>query len=136
MSIHATVNGPLVTLECADVLAEDDLRALFQAFDKASSAGRFVVITDTTRLKSAPRAVISAFTDRLKKNPGLSSNWLGDAVVVSSAAVRFVLSTLLVVAPLPTEVKAFDDRKEANRWCAGLLRKASLSVPAVLLNSA
>jgi hypothetical protein len=136
MTIHATVHGPLVTLECSDVLAEQDLAPLFRAFEAAAHGGLFVAITDTTQMKFAPRAVLTAFTERLKKAPAISANWLGDAVVVSSAAVRFVLSTLLIVAPMPTEVKAFDERKEANRWLVWLLRRSGLMVPSELLRSA
>jgi hypothetical protein len=129
MTLHASAKGPLVTLECVDVLTEDDLTPLFKAFDAARRAGPFAVITDTRRMTSAPPAVLSAFSARLKQMPPLRNIWLGDAVVVNSAAVRFILSTLLMVAPMPTEVKAFDDLPEARRWCATILRRAGVSVP-------
>lgn len=136
MTIKATISGPLVSLEALGVLAEADLDALFQAFEKARSAGPFVVITDTTRMKSAPAAVLSTFGSKLKKMSSLANIWLGDAVVVNSPTVRFALSTLLIVAPMPTETKVFDQMAEARRWCAWILRRAGLAVPPPLLASA
>jgi hypothetical protein len=136
MTIHATVTGSLVTLDCSGVLAESDLDPLFQAFETARAGGPFVVITDTIQMKSAPREVLSAFSDRLKRMRPLTDVWLGDAVVVNSATVRFILSTLLVVAPMPTEVKAFDHRSDAKRWCTWILRRSGVRVPAELLHSA
>jgi hypothetical protein len=127
--IKVTVNGPYIGVDAIDVLSMDDLDPLFKAFENAARAGRFVVLTDTTRMKTAPRAVMSGFVDGLKRVPNLSGNWLGDAVVISSPAVRFVLSTLLMVAPMPTEVKAFEFRSPAQQWCAGILQKAGLVTP-------
>ena len=136
MSIKAKITGPLVTLECHGVLVEGDLDALFAAFAEARKGGPFVVITDTTRMKSAPHKILGAFSDRLKKLPPLKNVWLGDAVVISSTAVRFVVSTLLMVAPMPTEVKVFDYRTEAKQWCASVLRHAGMTLPPELLRSA
>ncbi len=136
MTIKAAVTGSLVTIDCLDVLALEDLPVLFRAFEAARARGPFVVVTDTTHMKSAPRHVLTAFADDLKRIPSLSKIWLGDAVVIRSTAVRFIVSTLLVVAPMPTEVQVFDRNTEARAWCAGLLRKAGLVVPAELQRSA
>jgi hypothetical protein len=130
MTIKAITTGPVLTLECLDVLTVEDLDPLFVAFERARKAGPFVVMTDTTHMKSAPREVISAFSNRLKQLPSLNDVWLGDAVVIHSAAVRFIVSTLLVVAPMPTEVKVFETVVEAKRWCSWLLRRNGLAVPA------
>jgi hypothetical protein len=129
MTIKTTITGPLLVIDALDVLSLNDLPQLFDAFDTAGRAGPFVVLTDTTQMKSAPRAVLSAFADGLKKKTSISKLWLGDAVVVSSPAVRFMLSTLLIVAPMPTEVKVFDQRQAAQRWCAEILRNAGISLP-------
>jgi hypothetical protein len=135
MTIKATANGPFLAVEAIDVLSVDDLPGLFTAFEKAAAAGPFVVLTDTTLMKSSPRHVISAFSDGIKKMPALSKNWLGNAVVVNSPAVRFVLSTLLIVAPMPTDVKVFDDRMEARRWCGSILGREGLTIPPQLLKA-
>ena len=136
MTIHTHASGPYLRVEAIDVLTQEDLPALFKAFEAAHRAGPFVVLTDTMQMKSAPRAVIAAFADGLKKIAPGSKNWVGDAVVVKSAAVRFVLSTLLVVAPMPTEVKAFDNPQEARRWCAWLLHRERITLPPELLRTA
>jgi len=130
MTIKATTAGPVVTLECLDVLKEEDLDTLFEAFERARKAGPFVVITDTTHMKSAPREIIMAFASRLKRMPPLNNVWLGDAVVISSSAVRFIISTLLVVAPMPTEVKVFQTVAEAKIWVGWLLRRSGVAAPA------
>jgi hypothetical protein len=125
-----------VSLDCIDTLAVEDLGELFRAFEAAAKVGPFVVLTDTLHMKAAPRAVISAFSEGMKKRPLPPNTWLGDAVVVRSPAVRFILSTLLVVAPMPTEVKAFDKRTDAMHWCEWILRRAGLAVPPALMRSA
>jgi hypothetical protein len=135
MTIKVTANGPFLTVDALDVLAEDDLPALFKAFETASRSGPFVVLTDTTSMKSSPRQVISAFADGLKRMPSLQKIWLGNAVVVNSAAVRFVLSTLLIVAPMPTEVKVFDQRMAARRWCGSILGREGITIPPQLLKA-
>ena len=129
MTIKARITGPLITLDCQGVLAEEDLEPLFSAFAEARQKGPFVVITDTTHMKSAPTAVLRAFSDRLNKRPSLSRIWLGDAVVISSPAVRFIVSTLIMVASMPTEVKVFESLVQARRWSADILRRANLEVP-------
>jgi len=136
MTIKSTIHGPFLLVEAFDVLEMNDLPPLFSAFEAAHRAGPFVVLTDTMRLKSAPRAVIAGFADGLKRLPPLSKTWLGDAVVVSSPAVRFVLSTLFILAPMPTQVKAFDHFPDAKRWCIEVLGTRGLCIPAELRKSA
>ncbi len=135
MTIKVTTNGPFLVVDALDALAIEDLPTLFEAFEKAAAAGPFVVLTDTTLMKSSPRQVITAFADGLKKMPSLSKSWLGNAVVVNSPAVRFVLSTLLIVAPMPTEVKVFDDRMAARRWCGSILGREGITIPPQLLKA-
>ena len=135
MTIKLHTNGPFLTVEALAVLSVEDLPALFEAFEVASRAGPFVVLTDTTGMKSAPRQVISAFADGLKSIPSLSTSWKGNAVLVSSPAVRFVLSTLLIVASMPTEVKAFDDRMDARRWLGSILGREGITLPPQLLKA-
>ncbi|APR75643.1 Hypothetical protein A7982_00989 [Minicystis rosea] len=134
MTIATRLNGPLLLVEAIGVLTHDDLPSLIKAFEAAHRAGPFVVITDTLQMTSAPTDVISAFASGIKQVAPGSKNWLGDAVVVKSVAVRFVLSTLLMIAPMPAEVKVFDSMADARRWCGVLLRKHGL--PSPLLRSA
>ncbi len=129
MTIKAKIAGPLVTLECHGILVDRDLDTLFDAFADARKRGPFVVITDTTQMKSAPTSVLRSFSDRLKLLPPLAGIWLGDGVIISSPAVRFVVSTLLMLAPLPTEVKIFESHVQARRWSSDILRRANLEVP-------
>lgn len=132
MSIQIAVSGPLLDVLVTDVLAEGDLPPLLKAIEDARQRGPFVVLTDTLSMKSAPRPVITQFANALKSLPSMKGVWLGDAVVTSSAVTRFVLSTLIMVAPLPTEVQVFDRRDAAERWCGFLLVRAGLSVPSQL----
>jgi hypothetical protein len=130
--IYAQKTGALVTLDCTDVLTLNDLALLFDAFEKARDAGPFVVLTDTTRLKSASREVVDSLANRLKRMPSLDGVWLGDAVVIQSSSIRFLLPTLVMAAPPSTEVKAFDSRREAVRWCGEILCRSGVRVPAGL----
>lgn len=136
MTIKATVTGPFIELDVIDDLTMDDLQPLFDAFSGTSRGGPFVVLTDTTRMRAAPRPVINAFGEGLRRMPSIKETWLGDAVVCRSPSVRFVISTLLIVAPMPTQVMAFDDRFDAVRWCAALLRRRRVAVPPQMLYTA
>jgi hypothetical protein len=129
MAIHITISGPFVSADVRDTLSVEDLPPLFQAFETAARNGPFVLLTDTTHVKSAPRAVIMAFSERFKALPSMKDLWLGDAVVLTSPSIRFVFSLLLMVTPLPTEVKSFDRRADAERWCARVLRDAGILLP-------
>jgi hypothetical protein len=132
MPIKATISGPLVVLEITGAVQEDEIEVIFDAFERAQRAGPFVALTDTNGMKSAGRPVLTRFAARIKQMPGLSKTWLGDAVVVTSTPVRFILTTLLAITPVPTEVKVFAQRIEARHWCAMVLRRNGLLVPDLL----
>ena len=132
MSIKIAASGPFLDVLVTDVLAEADLPALFSAMETARRKGPFVVLTDTLAMKSAPRPVIMAFIGGLKQLPSMKDTWLGDAVVVRSPLTRFVVSTLIMAAPLPTDVQVFEKRDRAELWCALILMKAGVSIPAPL----
>ena len=135
MTILAQQTGALVTLDCADELTLNDLVMLSDAFETARDAGPFVVLTDTTRLRSASREVVDSFSNRLKRMPSLDGIWLGDAMVIQSSSIHFLLSMLVMAAPPSTEVKAFDNRREAVRWCGEVLCRSGVLVPAGLSTS-
>jgi hypothetical protein len=136
MTIKVRVHGSFLDVHVTEDLTMDDLPVLLDAMDHARQAGPFVLLTDTTQMNAAPRPVISAFADRLKKLPSMKQVWLGDAVVISSPVVRFVVSTLIMIAPLPTAVKVFEGRDEALEWCGKILERARLPVPPQLRKSA
>ena len=129
MPLQLTTNGGLLIVDVIGALSVAELDPLVDAMDAARQRGPFVILTDTTAIGSVPREVLSAFADRLKRMPSLKKEWLGDAVVLTSPVVRFLLSTLVLIAPLPTKVKVFDRRAEAERWCDELLRAAGVQQP-------
>jgi hypothetical protein len=124
MSIEVIVSGRFVDVLVRDDLTMADLPVLLKALEAARTRGPFVVLTDTTRMKNASRAVLVAFAERLKDLPPMKETWLADAVVISSGVTRFLLSTLILVAPLPTQLKVFERRAEAEAWCMAHLQKA------------
>jgi hypothetical protein len=129
MSLKVHVEGAFLDVIVSDVLALEDLPILIEALKIARRKGPFVVLTDTLAMKASPRQVIMHFSDELKQLPSMKNIWLGDAVVISSPLARFALSTLILVAPLPTEVKVFEHREPAVRWCRSLLDKAASGPP-------
>src|SRR4051794_36464938 len=104
MAIQVVVSGPFVDVRVTDTLELVDLPRLFDAFETARLKGPFVVLTDTLEMRASAPSVVMAFAEGLKKLPSMKDVWLGDAVVLGSSIARFALSTLLMVAPLPTEV--------------------------------
>jgi hypothetical protein len=125
-------NGPFIEAIVSDDLAIEDLPPLLEALEAGRKRGPFVVLTDTTQMKSAPRPVLKAFADALKQLPPMKKIWVADAVVLNSAVTRFLLSTLILIAPIPTEVKVFERREEAERWCRFMLRKAGVKTEATV----
>jgi hypothetical protein len=122
--VEAAVSG---TLEVTD------LQPLLAAMEDAHKRGPFVLLTDTLETDKTPWNVVLAFATALRNMPPMKLTWLGNAIVVKSAGVRFILSRLLLVAPLPAKaVKTFDHRLDALRWCASTLAGAQVEVPGAL----
>jgi hypothetical protein len=133
MGIRTGVMGAFVSLDIEGDFELSDLDPMFAALEGARAKGPFVVITDTTFMNTASRPVIAAFAARLRRSmPDAKQVWLADAVVTQSPAVRFLLSTLVMIAPMPARVKTFSDRADAEHWCVAVLREQGLSVPAAL----
>ncbi len=133
MSLNVSISGAFVDVVVSDVLTLPDLDPLLDALEKMRARGPFVLLTDTTTMRTAPREVVMKFAERLKAMPPMKKVWLGDAVVLKSPLARFAVSTLVLVAPLPTDVKVFESRVQAERWCAEILSKHNVAVPPILL---
>ncbi|UJR83781.1 STAS/SEC14 domain-containing protein [Sandaracinus amylolyticus] len=132
MTLSVSTSGPFIDVVVTNALEPADLAALVDAIERARRMGPFVVLTDTLAMSSVSPQVASDFADALKRMPPLKDVWIGDAVVVSSAVARFVLSRLIIVAPLPTEVKVFDSRAPARQWLASVLDRNGVRVPSSL----
>jgi hypothetical protein len=128
MSIEIEVRGPFLDVVVKGVLAVDDLGPLLGAMRTARENGPFVMLTDTLKMKSGSAGVLPEFSEGLKRMPSLKGIWLGDAVVVASPVAQFALSTLLLLAPLPTEMKVFSDRSSALEWCHRVLHVAGRAI--------
>jgi hypothetical protein len=133
MSLNVSISGAFVDVVVTDTLTHADLDPLLDALAEMRARGPFVLLTDTTSMRSAPREVVMTFADRLKSMPPMKNVWLGDAVVIKSPLARFAVSTLVLVAPLPTDVKVFEARAQAELWCGDILRKHNVIVPAALM---
>lgn len=133
MSLSVSITGPFVDVVVSEVLTRADLDPLLDALAEMRARGPFVLLTDTTAMRSAPREVVMSFAERLKAMPPMKNIWLGDAVVLKSPLARFAVSTLVLVAPLPTDVKAFESRLQAEQWCGEILRKHNVTVPPILM---
>jgi hypothetical protein len=132
MGIKIAVSGPFLDVLVTDTLEQRDLPPLLDAIEAARQKGPFVLLTDTLSMKSAPRQIITEFATALKRLPPMKNLWLGDAVVTGSPVTRFILSSLIMVAPLPTEVQVFEKRDPAERWCGFLLTRAGVPLPGQL----
>lgn len=134
--IQVRLNGGFMLVEAIGDLHEADLPPLHSCFDEACQVGPFVVLTDTSAMKSAPKPVLRAFGEGLKTLPALEERWLGNAVVLKSPMVRFLLSGLMLFARMPTKVETFGDLAKAKVWCAEIMKNGGLAPPTELLRSA
>ncbi|MBI5495397.1 MAG: hypothetical protein HY904_10265 [Deltaproteobacteria bacterium] len=126
MTLTLSQHGSFLDVIVTQTLTPDDVADLLRAIDAQRLRGPFVILTDTSGMKAAPRPVVMLFVEGMKTRPPLRDIWLANAVVVNSPAARFVLSTLLMIAPMPTQVKAFDKRADAETWLTDVLRQAQL----------
>jgi hypothetical protein len=128
MTIEIEMRGSLVDVKVVGALVPEDLASLFGAMCAARERGPFVMVTDTLKMKSASHSVLPQFSEGLKRLPPMTGMWLGDAVVVSSPVAQFALSTLMLLAPLPTEMKVFGERPAALEWCSRVLLQAGEAI--------
>ena len=128
MTIEIDARGPFIEAVVKGVLAPEDLAPLLGAMRAAMDRGPFVLLTDTLKMKSATAGVLPAFSEGMKRLPPMSGIWLADAVVVSSPVAQFALSTLILLTPLPTEMKVFSDRASALEWCSRVLHIAGQTI--------
>ena len=75
--INVEITPKFVDVVVTGDLAEADLDPLFSALNTSARRGvPFAVVTDTTDMKSAPRAVLKTFADRLKRMPWPPLRWM------------------------------------------------------------
>lgn len=91
---------------------------------------RFVMVLETFDIGDIERSVLSSHSSFYKKYAGpCALHWLGVGLVLKSTSTRFMLSTLLLMAPLPMPYKVVRTTGEGREFVAKRLIEAKMPLP-------
>ena len=121
---------PLVVVRLVGADGNTDVEVMLTALQRRMFQGRCAVLFDTsaTEHQSLAQAqeVVRIEGKWLRANQALiQRNVVGVAFVITNPAVRFVLSSVLLLAPLPTQHVVTGDENEGRSYCHQLLRSTS-----------
>jgi hypothetical protein len=123
---------PSAVITCEGVMDQDDTRRFIDTLDAVLRRNeRYVTVFDSTKLSSFRMPDRDKIVQWLHENDAeLKKLWLGSAVVLSSPALRFVISTVLLVSRPPAPIKVFGSSSEAMAWARARLQSAARPQPA------
>lgn len=122
---------PLITLRQVGADENADIEAMLSGLTRRMKRGRCAVVFDTTdtNYPSLGQAQIFARMEGewLRQNqPLIARNVVGVAFIITNPAVRFILTSVLLIASLPTGHLVTAQMAEARLYCLGRLRTPSL----------
>jgi len=122
---------PLVIFHMEGDLNAAQLKSYLGEVEQLLSSGQKIgSISRTERLGKVDAQSMKLVADWFKQNASLASErWIGSAIVITSATVRFLLSSLMLLVRMPMPYKAFDSYDAAARWLAGRFRNENLPLP-------
>lgn len=120
--ISATFSGDITAAIINDY--QSNLMALFDR------GVRFVMALETFDVGHIDRSTISTHSSFYKVNAAVCArHWLGVGLVLRSPATRFMLSSLLMLAPLPMPYRVVRSVAEAQAFAAHQLLEAGIPLP-------
>lgn len=121
---------PIVVHRTIGIPSEADVDRFIAAADLHLARGEpYVVIFDNTLAGRIPGHMRQRAGDWLKENSErLGEHCLGTALVFRSAALRFVMTTVMLVVSHPVPHEVCRDEEDALRWAAERLRTGRAQV--------
>lgn len=122
---------PIVIHETVGVPPESDvIRMLARSDACLARREKYIVIFDSSRAGSTPGYLRDASIRWLKDNRGELERWcLGSALVVRSPALRFLMSTVLLMTSHTVPQEVFPTFDKAMDWAEAKLRAADVAYP-------
>ncbi len=124
-SIHSDLSQwPIVIHRSEGAMGPEDTDVFIARLDAVlARAERYVTIFDSSKLSSSKFGDHSRIVGWLKANDKrLRQFSVGTAVVLESAALRFVISSVLLVYSPPTPIKVFPTLASALAWAKAQLQ--------------
>jgi len=122
---------PLITLRQVGSDENVDIEDMLAGLTRRLSRGRCAVVFDTTQSHYPSVGQAQRFAQLegawLRQNqPLIARNVVGVAFIITNPAVRFILTSVLLIASLPTGHIVTAEMAEARLYCLGRLRTPSL----------
>ncbi|MGE0792207.1 MAG: hypothetical protein AB7S26_41425 [Sandaracinaceae bacterium] len=117
---------PIVVHRTIGIPSEDDVDRFIDAANAHLQRQEpYVVVFDNTHAGRVPAYMRQRASDWLRENaPRLSRYCLGTALVFKGAALRFVMTGVMLVASHPVPHEVCGTEQEALRWASERLRSA------------
>ena len=122
-----TSSWPIVIHRTLGVPNDDQVDAFIRLADELLARGEpYVVIFDSSRAGRVSSYMRRRSSEWLTQNGAtLARVCRGTALVFPSAALRFVMSTVLLVSPAPVPHKVCADLDEGLEWARAQLRRTN-----------
>lgn len=113
-----TSQWPIVVHTQEGAMGPDDTTIFLHRLDEVlARRQRYVTVFDSTKLSTFKMGDRDRIVQWLKENDAqLKQYSVGTGVVLASAALRFVISGVLLVYRPPTPIKVFGSMAEAMAW--------------------
>ncbi len=118
---------PLVVVRMLGADSNADVEAMLAGLARRIARGRCAVVFDTSQMIH-PALAQAQENVRLEgqwlraRQSLLRTNLLGVAFIITSPVVRFALSSVLLIAPLPAQHMVTGELLEGRNYCLQLLR--------------
>ena len=94
---------------------------------------RFVMVLKTFEVGDIERSTLASHSSFYKQHAEkCAQHWLGVGLVLKATPTRFMLSTLLLMAPLPMPYKVVRTVEEGQEYVAKRLIEAGMPLPPAL----
>jgi hypothetical protein len=113
---------PLLIVHLEDRDDEHSVQAMLTGLEEHLRRGRCAVVYDTTRNVYPSLAEIQAWSIKegrwlLAHQQLIATRLVGVAFVLPNPALRFVLSAVMLISPLPAPNVVFEESASALAWC-------------------
>jgi hypothetical protein len=110
------------------------VETLIGALDRIHAKNERFVCLIFIRLSRPDFAHVTRLGSWTKHNQELSRRWnAGSAIVLGSAAMRFIMSAFYLVAVPPSPIVVFEEPEQAKTWLRRRMTEEKLRIPEYLL---
>jgi hypothetical protein len=126
-----TSEWPIVVHTSEGAMGPDDTRAFLKNLDDVlGRKERYVTVFESSKLSTFQVSDRDSIVRWMRDNDALHRRYsIGVAVVLSSGAMRFVISSVLLVYKPPSPIKVFANLPSAMAWARAQVQTDALRTP-------